>query len=264
MIYKKVPKLSNEVMRDVMNYNSKYEVEIEELYNKTLERHPNKTRMSKNWEERKESLMKICKLYYVIKERKNNDPAYNAYKETLEELLFQKGLITIHYGGLPLDQLKTRCIERLVVEAVKELKPNDDIYIPQKEWGVQDKGVDIIWNGKKVDVKTTKHDKEVIFSNDKIGIIKEQSFYDPTKQTDYILYAGNMLEKGYICLIGTEKWEKVKADALSLRGWDTYLYKKFNIQMYAKSLSSLDKQFKNQFIGKIPDELKERVHWATR
>lgn len=256
MIYKKVPAIDNKVIQEALNYNSKHTFLAQTTYDGLLSKH---SKYALRDGKRAKSLWEVIKLYYYIVDTQRGNSAYQAYKETMEEILFQGGLITQYQSGLPMDQFINRSIERITVEALKELYPEDELEVYNSGSG-QDFGIDFIWNGQKVDVKASKH-RTFIRNHYNLGSIKYNALKDKTKQTELILWAGNLVELGYVCLIGIESWEDVKKQIEDKDGWREYFYTEFELPMNKKCIKNLkgECKFPNRFFGGIDNATQRQM-----
>ena len=187
--------IDEKLVNKALSHTHKRLDEILEVYEIWFNKHPNKGRQVS----RMDSLWELVHLYYYLVDTKLEDKAYKAYFGTLEEMLFQDGLIVDCKAGYPMNQFISRSVERLVVEWLIEKNPNDCIEINNSK-GLNDRGIDFLWNGKKVDVKTVKH-KTLLNQSSALGRIKGSVLTDTSKETDVILWTANLISFGYICLI---------------------------------------------------------------
>lgn len=256
MIYKKVPAINNKVISDGLNYTGRNYSREQYVFKNLMSKHSSYALKDGR---REQSLWELIKLYTYFSETQKDNPEYQAYLGTMEEILFQDGLITQYQAGLPMDQFVNRAIERLAAEALMEVYPQDTVEIYNSK-GEQDYGVDLIWNGLKVDVKATRQ-KHFISLDNILGSIKDGALRDTTKNTELILWTGNLVHLGFISLIGTEKWEDIKNQIEEKEGWDEYYYKSFELPMNKKQIKNLEvtDRFPNRFLGGIPNSLQRAM-----
>ena len=254
MIYKKVPAINNKVISDGLNYTGRNYSREQYVFKNLMSKHSSYALKDGR---REQSLWELIKLYTYFSETQKDNPEYQAYLGTMEEILFQDGLITQYQAGLPMDQFINRAIERLAAEALMEVYPQDAVEVYSSK-GEQDYGVDLIWNGQKVDVKATRQ-KHFLSKEDCLGSIKEGALRDTTKKTELILWTGNLVHLGFISLIGTEKWVDVKEQIEAGEIWSQYYYRSFDLPMNKKQIKELNgsERFPNRFLGGIPNSLQK-------
>lgn len=282
MIYRKVEPINEKLINEARMYNFRNPERVERSINHWVGRHQNtedwyvNNVINKNQgqnneispsvkQERMKSLEDLVKLYYYLVETKSNDPKYSAYIETMDSMIWKGGLITIPTASLPMQQMISQSMEYLTVDTIKLVNNKENISIAEKEWGKQDKGVDVVWDNANIDVKTTKHN-DLLNPNSNLGTIKNYALNDNTKKTDYILWTSNMIEQGYICLIGLEKWSDIKKDISNQENnWNKFENTKFNLVMHNKHIkhfvcpkySDFDKSniFSEKYIGMTQQEI---------
>lgn len=266
IIVKSVPKINEEVIGEARKYRSSNSDLFTNLYESSIRDHHPSSLEGSMGEERMKSLEDLVNLYIYFKETKSDNIDYRPYIETMEDILIDGTIIPSKSASFPVDQMKLRSIERIVVDVIKHLCPNDSVEFPEVIKGKQDYGVDFIWRGYNIDVKTTSSfDKK----NNKVKPInyytnlctfKEKALTDNTKKTDYILWTISMLEEGFVYLVGMEKWENVVKDAIFGDTWNKWVYWKFNIPMYSRKLKDFNGiKFKRRFIGEFDKDKQERL-----